>query len=307
MHKRKGIVFTWLSVGLIVATLLAPATAGAQAAGWSPGPGAAGDPTYAGFVDVPANGATVSSGGFTVAGWFVDQTAQGWAGADDIQVWQGAMGGGGKMLAKATIAQSRPDVASALGNPYYAASGFGAGVPSGAVSTGSQSLSVYAHTPAKGWWFKTFNVNVSSTAAAPASAAAPAPAAATSGSSLPIVGFQKPTDGEKVLTKDDYEIIGYALDKAAQPNQGVAGSGINRVQVYIGAREENGTYLGDAELGFSDATAASYGSQFANSGWRIHFKPTQFHSNTYLLYAYARSAVSGKEESAQRFFAIRES
>ena len=300
--RRKGTAFTWLGVGLILATLLAPLPTSAQSAGWQPGPGAAGDPTYAGFIDVPASGATVSSGGFTVAGWFVDQTAQGWAGADDVQVWQGTMDGGGKMLAKALFAQSRPDVASALGNPFYAASGFVAQIGNGAVGTGSQTLSVYAHTPGKGWWFKQVSVNVSSSAAA-------APAPTTGGSSASIVvGFVKPADGEKVLTtKGDYEIQGFAIDKAAGPNQGVAGSGIDRVSVYLGAREENGTFLGDAELGFSDATAASYGSQFGSGGWRITFKPTKFHANTYLLYAYAHSAVTGKEESASRFFAIRES
>jgi hypothetical protein len=306
MHMRKGVVFTWLGVGLLMAALLAPAPAAAQAPTWLPGPGAILDPTYDGFIDLPANAATVPNGGFTVAGWFVDKTAQGWAGADDVQVWQGTMDGG-KMLAKASFAQNRPDVGAAEGNPFYSASGFSTSIPAGSLGTGNQTLSVYVHTAGKGWWYKQVTANVSGSAPAAASPSAPAPAAATAGSALPILGFVKPTDGEKVLTKDDYEIIGFALDRAAQPNQGVAGSGINRVQVYVGAREDNGVFLGEADLGFSDATAASYGQQFASAGWRIHFKPTQFHANTYLLYAYARSAVTGKEESTQRFFAIRES
>jgi len=304
MHKRRGIVFLWLGVGLLVAALLAPATVGAQASSWSPGPGAVLDATYDGYIDAPSSGATVSSSAFTVRGWFVDKTAQGWAGADDVQIWQGTMDGGGKMLAKAVFAQNRPDVGTALGNPFWSASGFGATIGGGALPTGNQTLSVYAHTPAKGWWYKQVSVNVSSTAAP----AVPAPGGTTSGASLPIVGINKPADGEKVLTKNDYEIIGYALDKSAAPKQGVAGSGIDRVQVYIGARDDSGsTFLGEANLGYSDATAASYGDQFASGGWRLSFKPTLFHSNTYLMYAYARSAVSGKEESAQRFFAIRES
>jgi hypothetical protein len=301
MHKRRGSLFTWLGVGLIVAALLGPAPVAAQSAGWTAGPGAILDATYAGFIDLPAGGASVSSGGFTVAGWFVDQTAQGWAGADDVQVWQGTMDGGGKMLAKALFAQNRPDVGTALGNPFWSASGFSAAIASGAVGAGSQTLSVYVHTPGKGWWFKQVGVNVVS-----GGAAAPAPSTG-GGGALPIVGISKPADGEKVLTKNDFEIIGFALDKAASGNQGVAGSGIDRVSVYLGAREDNGTFLGDAELGFSDATAASYGSQFASAGWRLTFKPTKFHSNTYILYAYAHSAITGKEESAQRFFAIRES
>ena len=123
---------------------------------------------------------------------------------------------------------------------------------------------------------------------------------------MPIVAIEKPKDGEAVLTKDDYDITGYALDKNATGSQGVAGSGVDRVQVYLGPRED-GVYLGDAELGFSNATAvALYGGQFASSGWRLTFHPTNFHSNTYLIYAYARSALSGKEDSAVRYFAIRE-
>src|SRR5262249_61558355 len=73
------------------------------------------------------------------------------------------MDGGGSMLARASVAQTRPDVAAALGNPYWAASGFGAFVGGGAVPAGGQTLSVYAHT-GKGWWFQQVQVNVSSSA-----------------------------------------------------------------------------------------------------------------------------------------------
>src|SRR5262252_4297848 len=150
----------------------------AQSSGWQPGPGAVQDNTYDGFIDQPTNGATVpGSGSFPLSGWFVDTTAQGWAGADDVQVWQGTMDGGGKMLAKAVFAQSRPDVAAAEANPFWDASGFGAAIPSGALGPGPQTLSVYVHTPGKGWWFKQVQVNVSGTAA-PAAPAAPAAAAA---------------------------------------------------------------------------------------------------------------------------------
>jgi len=179
----------------------------------------------------------------------------------------------------------------------------------GRLGAGQQTLSVYAHTPGKGWWYKQGNVNVSSSAPATAAPAASAPAPATtttSGGALPLVGFVKPKDGEKVLTKSDYEIQGWAIDQAAKPNQGVAGSGIDKVSVYVGAREDNGTYIGDATLGYSDDTAAKYGQQFVSGGWRISFKPTQFKANTYVLYAYAHSAVTGKEDSANRYFAIRE-
>ena len=308
MQRLRRTSIVWLGMALLVGSILVPAPAAADVVTtWTGGPGAAGDSTYAGYIDVPAANATVPIGGFVVAGWFVDNTAQGWAGADDVQVFQGTMDGGGKMLAKANFAQSRPDVAAAMGNPFWAASGFTALVPPSSLSTGPQTLSVYAHTPGKGWWYEQVQVNVSSTAVAgPAPAGAPAPV--VQGAALPIVGFEKPKDGELVPTKNDYEIIGWALDKNAAPNQGVAGSGIDRVRVFISNGNDNGgVLLGDADLGFADSTpVAQYGAQFASSGWRLTFKPTTFHANTYNLIAFARSAVSGKEDSSARFFAIHE-
>ena len=286
---------------LLSAAVLAPVATFADATSeWTPGPGGILDNTYDGFIDAPAANATVPTGNFTVAGWFFDKTAEGWAGADDVEVWQGTMDGGGHMLAKLNFAQSRPDVASAEGNPFADPSGFNGVVPANALSVGSQTLSVYAHTGGKGWWFKQVNVNASTSAPA---AAAPV----VSGGALPVVAIEKPKDGEQVLTKSDYETMGWAVDPTAAPNQGVAGCGIDRVSLYMGAREENGVFLGDADLAFSNPTpVAQFGPQFASCGWRLTFKPTQFHANTYLLFAYAHSVVTGKEDSISRFFAIKE-
>jgi hypothetical protein len=311
MQRTRRMFFSWLGMAALLGAIVAPSQVVADAVStWTAGPGAILDNTYTGFVDAPTANATVPTGNFQVLGWFVDMTAQGWAGADDIQIFQGTMDGGGRMLAKANFAKNRPDVATATGNPYWAASGFNATVPGGSLSPGATTLSVYAHTPGKGWWYKQVNVTVSASAAAApapvAAAGAAAPAPAVTGGSLPIVAIEKPKDSEQVLTKSDYEIVGYALDRAAAPNQGVAGSGIDRVQVYLGAeRENNGTFLGEATLAYSDSVPVGlYGGQFASSGWRLTFKPTQFHPNTYLLFAYARSAVSGKEDVATRFFSI---
>ena len=103
----------------LIASMAAPAAA--QSSGWQGGPGAILDNTYVGFIDQPSSGAVVpGSGSFVVGGWFVDTTAQGWAGADQMQVWLGAMGGGGKMLANGIVGQYRPDVGTFLGNPFYA-------------------------------------------------------------------------------------------------------------------------------------------------------------------------------------------
>jgi hypothetical protein len=214
------------------------------------------------------------------------------------------MDGGGKLLAKLNIGQSRPDVAAAIGNPWAASSGFGGTVPANALGAGGQTLSVYAHTPSKGWWFKQVNVTVSTTAP---SAPAPAPGGG-GGAGLPIVVVERPKDSEVVLTRNDYDITGYALDKNATDKQGAGGSGIDRVAVYLGPRDDpKSTFLGNADLGISSGTAVNqYGDQFASAGWKLTFHPTQFHANTYLIYAYARSALTGREDVAVRYFAIRE-
>jgi Bacterial Ig domain len=291
MQRSRRALVAWLGLAGLLGALLAPASAFADAfTSWTPGPGAAGDSTYDGFIDVPSAGASVPNGGFTVAGWFVDRAAQGWAGADDVQIWQGTMDGGGTMLAKAVFAQNRPDVANALANPYWAASGFGAVVPVGSLPSGTQVLSVYAHTPAKGWWYKQVQANVSGAAAA-------APIPVVSGGALPIVAIEKPASGENVKTANPYTLMGYALDRNAAISQGSQGTGIDSVSIYVDAEKENGgAFLADADLAFSDDVAqAAYGTQFANSGWRATFKPTTLRAGSHTLFVYAHSVVTGKE------------
>jgi hypothetical protein len=311
MQLLRRALFAWLGLAGLVGALLVPASAAADPlSSWTGGPGAVLDPTYAGFIDVPAMNGTVPTGNFTVAGWFVDQTAQGWAGADDVQVWQGTMDGGGKMLAKAVFAQSRPDVASALGNPFFAASGFGAFIPGGALAPGAQTLSAYVHTPGKGWWYKQTQVTVSASAPASASPAPSAPttsAPSVTGGALPIVVIEQPTPGTNINTHDSvYTIMGYALDRAALPNQPTQGSGIDHVSVYVDKeKDDGGTFLGDAELAFTDTAASSaYGQQFAVSGFRLDFKPTAQHDGAHNLFIYAHSVVTGKEGLGLSSFVI---
>src|SRR5579872_1512736 len=215
----------------LILTAAPPAAAQSAGSGWQPGPGAVDDNTYNGFIDTPTGGSTVpGSGSFTVAGWFVDTTAQGWAGADNVQVWLGTMDGGGKMLAQAVFAQNRPDVAAATGNPYWASSGFGASVQGSSVPAGSQTLYVYAHTPGKGWWFNTVSVTGGGSgtgAAAPAPAAPAAPVAA--GGPAPTITITQPTEGQNVNASGGhtFTITGVAND----PNNGPGA--IDSVDIWI--------------------------------------------------------------------------
>ena len=159
-----------LAVLLIIMSLVLPAptlAAPVLGAGWLAGPGAVGDNTYSGVIDAPADGAPGAiSGAVQMAGWFVDRTADGWAGADDVEIYLGTMGNGGTLLTHAFFARARRDVAATFDRADWAASGWSASgwsamVPSTALLPGNDMVSVYAHSPAKGWWYKQVTLNVS--------------------------------------------------------------------------------------------------------------------------------------------------
>jgi hypothetical protein len=115
------------------------------------------------------------------------------------------------------------------------------------VDVGRHTLTVFAHAPDKGWWYRQVGVSVTVQPAAESARA--------------IAHISNPRYGEVVYTGDDtYTLTGYAPDKSATINQASQSSGIDRVQVYI-----NDGYMGDADLAFSDAQAATFGSQFANA------------------------------------------
>src|SRR4030081_938358 len=87
-------LFSVLSLLLSTPTLAAPVLGD----GWLPGPGALGENTYSGVIDAPVDGARVTASGVgQMAGWFVDRTAAGWAGADDHEIYLGTMSNGGTL------------------------------------------------------------------------------------------------------------------------------------------------------------------------------------------------------------------
>jgi hypothetical protein len=274
-------------------SLLAAPNALAAPGEWQPGPDALLDDTYAGVIDVPASGSSLSTNqAITVSGWVVDQSADGWAGIDNVHVYDGLAGEGGTFLGQATFAQNRPDVAQALANPFWTNSGFALSLGAGALAAGPHTLTVYAHTPGKGWWFTQTSVTV--TVAAPV--AAPA---IVSG---PVNVLVRPSMLTISKQMDHYSIKGYALDPAATGD-----AGIDHVDLYMDEQRGVGgsVFLGRAALGQDQPeAAASFGPRFETAGYQLDFKPANFNKGDHHIYSYAVSAITGKETVAVTGFTI---
>jgi hypothetical protein len=269
-------------IALVLALLPTSATAGT----WQAGPLSSGDTTYAGAVDQPAVGASLPADQpLVVSGWIVDQTAEGWAGIDDVLLYEGLTSSGGTFLARASVGEVRPDVASALGNGFWARSGFSGTVPAGQLAQGPHLLTIYVHTPSKGWWYSQVPITVTGSVNAAAASAAP-----------PINNIVAPAGSEKISRKlDTYTIRGFAFDPLATTS-----TGIDRVQVYMDEpRFQGGMFVGEAQFGGSTpSVAAQFGPHFAEAGYRIDIRPTDFTAGNHHLYIYARSSVTAQESLA---------
>ncbi len=239
-------------------------------AGWSPGSGATGDNTFVGSVDQPAPGATLTVDHLaTLNGWFVDTSAQGWPGADDLQVFAGSMDTG-IPLGHGLLGVPRPDVAASLNNPFWGTAGWSITIDPGALPLGPNTLSVYVHTPGKGWWFTQLPVNVAAT-----TGGVSGPALAAGG---PIVTVSAPLEGEQVSDRlGNYRITGTARDPVS------GGKAIDRVQVWLNGEQntDNAIFIGDADIG-------------SDGSWKVDFSPGQFTPIASNLYVYAHSDVTNK-------------
>src|SRR5579864_1065308 len=274
-------------IGLALALWLATLTpVHADAASpWTPGPGANGDDTYAGFIDTPISGATVFPNAMVaISGWAVDKTATGWSGIDQMQVYLGLQDQGGTLLVQGSIGTPRADVASATGNAFLANSGFNASFSASSLSTGSNLLTVYIHTPDKGWWFKQLQITIP---AAPDRPFADDP--------LLIVRTADPSL-DVSQTVNNLILTGYAIDRNLPLNQqlGVAGSGVSVVSAYLdGPRTSGngaGAFVGNATMGQAFREATGFGARFLNSGWQLTLHPHDLTVDRHELYIYAESA-----------------
>jgi hypothetical protein len=276
-------------VGAVLATqacmaLPAMAQTAPAVSTWQPGPDASGDNSYTGAIDQPAAGSSQAvSIPLQVSGWVVDTTAQGWSGIDDVQIWNSPMNLGGQEIAHPLFQTNRPDVAAALNNPAWAASGFTATIPANTLLPGATTLYVYAHTPSKGWWYRQ----------------APITLVGSDFAFDPRLDLEFPTPLASIHGGQPVTARGTAIDRNANASQG---TGVDRVELYLNGDRKTGTFLGDAVLGKADPSVAHFGSQFTNGGWELTFTPTSAintlsDNQTCTLTVYARSSVTGQETS----------
>jgi hypothetical protein len=261
-----------------------PTGAHADAASpWTAGPNAVGDDTYSGFIDSPTSGTTLTpNSSVSVQGWVVDRTATGWTGIDAVRVYLGLQDQGGPLLAEASTGVRRDDVASALGNADFTASGFTASFLVDNLGVGPNVLSIYAHAPSKGWWYQQVEVRV------------PAPPDRAFADD-PLLVYREAVPSLAVdQSTSNLVLRGYAIDRNMPPevSVGVAGSGVSDVQFYLdGPRNAGGgTFLGSATLGKTDREATGFGQRFLMSGWEMTVHPRDMSVDRHAFFIYADSA-----------------
>lgn len=273
----------WLVLSLVCA-FTTPAYAD-SASPWTAGPNAVGDDTYSGYIDSPISGASVlPNGTVTIQGWVVDRTATGWSGIDDVAIYLGYQDQGGPLMNHATIGLPRTDVASALGNSYWATSGFSASFSAASLSIGSNLLVVYAHSPSKGSWYKRLQIIIPTP-----------PDRAFADDPLLIVRTATPSL-DVAQTTNNLVLDGYAIDRNMPTNVqlGVGGSGVSSVQAYLDGPKTSGngggTLIAVATLGKENREATGFGERFLNSGWELTIHPSDLSVDRHELWIYAESA-----------------
>jgi hypothetical protein len=334
-----GLVATLLALSSIAPGFAQSAPGSNGLAVFTAGPDATGDNTYIGRVETPRVGQSLQGGAnVLVSGWAADTTAQGWAGFDKMQVYNGKRDSGGTMVAEGSVGLNRPDVADFLGGSFLK-SGFSAVIPANTLATGSDTLNVYLHTADKGWWYKSVAVNQQ--AVVPLEFP-----------DDPVVQWLRPNDGD-IITNEQfgstnvYVLSGFALDRNPQrnpnglpktnvPGGGPGNVGITGVNVYIDllpgmpGYDPNVNNLGPTgqpsiAIGSTDtpsnhniiqngcsvfggpitfcrggvSVTASFGPDFTFAGWVKNWDQRAVQPDMFhTLYAVATSSITGKTNTA---------
>ena len=188
-------------------------------------------------------------------------------------------------MVRASNGQPRNDVASALGTPYWANSGFTATFSEAGLAVGPNLLVVYAHAPDKGWWYRQLQVSVP---AAPARAYADDP--------LLIVRQATPSL-DVAHTTSTLTLTGYAIDRnlPTSAQVGAGGSGVSSVQAYLDGPRTPGNGAGQPHRNRHPRTQEPRSHRLRRPirdvrASQIDIHPSDLSVERHVLYIYADSA-----------------
>jgi hypothetical protein len=232
-------------------------------------------------VSNPSPGDKVPVGDMVIHGVSYDRSATSGTGVDRVSLFQGTRGSGGALLADATLGMPNPFAAP---DTQWADAGWAAtiSIPN---TPGPMTLSVYSHSAVS---------DHESTVAVPMMIAQnSAPGAQCTISTTAATGMPSPAESihlelsnpqpNATVLVGSTNVQGLAFDTAA-----AEGTGIDRVTLFLGNRDEGGTHLADATL--VNSAESKHGLFTATFDM-----PNDTGGNN--LFVYAHSSISGHDTS----------
>jgi len=297
-----------VTIGLVAAATLSSAPVGAASSSTcSSGP----------ILDLanPSAGDLLSPGDYIVSGVARDPGAPSGDGIDRVELFLGSRDLGGTEVGSAVPQQGTFEVTAKLPTNVNGGTNFFAYAHS-AVTGQEVAVSVPVFVgaaptptprPAPGVSLTPGVPVVAQVTCAPANAIGSAGASLTTGSSsapvvaasapvvvapetAPVLQVANPSAGDTLLL-GDYVISGLAYVPGQSPSQGV---GVDRVEFFLGSRDNGGIFLGSAVPGQSAELNATPGSLLAMGGFVTRVTvPSQIKGGT-TFFAYATNATTGQ-------------
>jgi hypothetical protein len=230
-------------------------------------------------VSNPSPGDKVPVGDMVIHGVSYDRSATSGTGVDRVSLFQGTRGSGGTLLAEATLGMPNPFAAP---DTQFDDAGWAAtiSIPN---TPGPMTLSVYAHSAVS---------DHESTVAVPMMIAQnSAPGAQCTISTTAALGMPSPAESihlelsnpqpNSTVLVGSTNVQGLAFDTAA-----TMGTGVDRVTLFLGNRDEGGMHLADATLVESpDAKHGLFTATF----------DVPSDTGGHDLFVYAHSSISGHD------------
>jgi hypothetical protein len=224
-------------------------------------------------IEDPKLGGLVA-GTFQVKGFAVDRNSTEGPAVDKVTLYLDVVSDAGK-LGDATIGIDRPDVATLLGDPKYLKSGWMYTWTAGTLE-GNHTLFVVARAKSGRVSMVSREIND------------------------PLVRFDTPAAGASFRQEEVVDVTGWAIDRSDAVADGIAS-----VTLYLDAKDD-AHKLGLATPGQESSELSElHGERFATAGWAYSWDIAQTTVGEHVLYAVAKSSVSGHETTVTRKVVIK--